>query len=82
MKENIDKFLNYRQNNIKPIFLKNIEDVDLLLNVLENDLNQEKQKNMPKEEISNIDTIEIKDFFSIKNLKLDNLKDKKEIYLR
>ena len=82
MEENIDKFLTYKNNeNIKPIFLKRIEDVDLLLNILENDLNKEKQKDIPKEEIETINSIEINNFFSIKNLKLNKLKEKKEIYI-
>jgi predicted ATP-binding protein involved in virulence len=36
---------------------------------------------MPRVDISSIDTIEIKDFFSIKKLKLSNLKNEKEIYV-
>lgn len=78
---NIDKFLQYKQTNIKPIFLKKIEDVDILLNILEQDLSKTKNKYKKIEEISTIDKIEIKDFFSIKDLKLENLKDKKEIYI-
>ena len=67
--------------NIKPIFLKKIEDVDLLLNVLEQDINKEKNKDIIKEEVSIIKSIEIENFFSIKNIKIKNLKDKKEIYI-
>ncbi|MGB6328719.1 MAG: AAA family ATPase [Halarcobacter sp.] len=67
--------------NLKPIFLKDINDVILLLKVLQEDLKKEKQKNIEKEEITNLKNIEINDFFSIKNLRLENLEDKKEIYL-
>ncbi|WP_321779161.1 AAA family ATPase [Sulfurimonas sp.] len=67
--------------NIKPIYLKKLKDIDLLLEVLENDLKKEKSKNIKKEDISTIDKIKIKNFFSIKDLQLDNLKDKKEIYI-
>jgi len=82
LEKNIDNFLSYKYNkNIKPIFLKKIEDVDLLLNILEQDMRKEKNKHITKEEISTIDNINIKDFFSIKDLKLENLKDKKEIYI-
>ena len=81
LEKNIDKFLEYNQNNIKPIFLKKIEDVDILLNVLEQDLKKEKQKNIPQENISTLNKISIKDFFSIKEITLNNLKDKKEIYI-
>jgi len=82
LEENIDKFIELNKNqNIKPIFLKKIEDVDLLLNVLENDLKKEKQKSLPKENIKTLTNISIKNFFSINEICLDNLKDKKEIYI-
>ena len=82
LEDNIDEFLKYKMNkNIKPIFLKKIEDVDLLLNILEQDMNKEKNKDIEKEEISIIKDIKIENFFSIKNLKLGNLEDKKEIYI-
>ena len=81
MDENqIDNFLKYPKSKIKPIFLKKIEDVDILLNVLEKDLILNKRKE-PKKEIQTINNIEIKNFFSINNIKIDNLKDKKEIYI-
>ncbi|QKJ22480.1 AAA family ATPase [Poseidonibacter lekithochrous] len=81
LEENVNNFLAHNKNNIKPIFLKKIEDIDLLLNVLQEDLKKEKQKDIEKEEITNLKSIEINDFFSIKNLRLENLEDKKEIYL-
>ena len=82
LEENIDKFLEYKNNkNIKPIFLKKIEDVEILLNVLEQDLKKEKQKTQIQEFISTIDKVTIENFFSIKEIKLNNLKDKKEIYI-
>ena len=83
LEENIDKFIELNKNpNIKPLFLKKIEDVDLLLNVLENDLKQTAIKNKPKEEIQTLNTIKIKDVFSIKEeIELMDLKDKKEIYI-
>ena len=88
--EHKDKFLEANiPESIKPIFLKKIEDIELLLNVLEHDINKTKNKDTVKEDInktknkdiSNLDAIVIEDFFSIKNLKLENLKDKKEIYI-
>jgi predicted ATPase len=81
MEENIDKFLKYEQENIKPIFLKKIEDVDLLLDVLQNDIDKPKDKNIIKEDINTINSISISNFFSIKDLKIDNLENKKEIYI-
>ncbi len=68
-------------NNIKPLILKKIEDVEILLNVLEQDLKKENKKNIPQENISTLNKISIKNFFSIKEISLNNLKDKKEIYI-
>ena len=80
LEENIETFFKYQQNNIKPIFLKKIEDIDLLLTVLNQDLKQTNTSNQT-EEISYIKSIDIKDFYSIKNINLENLADKKEIYI-
>ena len=80
LEENIETFIEYDQNNIKPIFLKKIEDIDLLLSVLNQDLKQNNNSNQT-EEISYIKSIDIKDFYSIKNINLENLEDKKEIYI-
>lgn len=80
LEENIETFFKYQQNNIKPIFLKRIEDIDLLLAVLNQDLKQTNTSNQT-EEISYIKSIDIKDFYSIKNINLENLEDKKEIYI-
>lgn len=82
LEENIDDFLSYDNNeNIKPIFLKNIEDVNLLLDVLEQDIKKEKNRHIEKEEISTLSDIKIKNFFSIENLIIQNIEDKKEIYI-
>lgn len=80
LEENIETFFKYQQNNIKPIFLKRIEDIDLLLAVLNQDLKQTNTSNQT-EEISYIKSIDIKDFYSIKNINLENLEDKKDIYI-
>jgi predicted ATP-binding protein involved in virulence len=82
LEENIDKFIEQNKNpNIKPLFLKKIEDVDLLLNVLENDLKGKESQKIEQKEIARIDSIHIQNFFSIKNIELSNLHDKKEIYV-
>jgi len=81
LEENIDKFLEHENSNVKPIFLKRIEDVDTLLNVLQKDIQQEKYAKTEKEEIVTIDKILVENFFSMEHVKLDNLKDKKEIYI-
>jgi len=82
LKENIEKFLQENKNqNIKPLYLKKIEDVDILLNILEEDLNREKLKHSQQDKIEYLDIVDIKNFFSIKDITLDNLKNKKEIYI-
>jgi predicted ATP-binding protein involved in virulence len=80
LEKNIETFFQYEQNNIKPIFLKKIEDIDLLLTVLNQDLKQTNTSNQT-EEISYIKSIDIKNFYSIKDINLENLEDKKEIYI-
>jgi len=66
---------------IIPIYLKKIEDVHILLNVLDEDLKKENKKNIPQENISTLNEISVQNFFSIKDINLKNLKDKKEIYI-
>jgi predicted ATPase len=44
-------------------------------------LNEYRNIDTKKEKISNLDTINVTDFFSIKNIQLSNLKEKKEIYI-
>lgn len=68
-------------SHIKPIFLKNSKDLKLLLKVLENDLNKASGHETSIEKNSTLNEIKIKDFFSIKDLELKKLKDKKEIYI-
>lgn len=43
--------------------------------------NEEKFSDKGQEEIATIDSINIKNFFSMEHIKLDNLKDKKEVYI-
>ncbi len=81
LEENIEKFLENEHNNVKPIFLKKIEDVDTLLNVLQKDIQQEKHASKAQEEIASIDLVRIKNFYSIEDLEMRNLKDKKEVYI-
>ncbi len=66
---------------LKPIFLKDMSDLKILLNVLEHDLKRENRPNLQENSIYQINNIEIKNFFSIKEVKLENLKDKKEVYI-
>jgi predicted ATP-binding protein involved in virulence len=67
--------------NLKPLYLKNIEDIKILLNVLQEDLKREKFQHREIEAIHTLESIKIKDFFSIKDIELQNLQDKKEIYI-
>jgi len=68
-------------DNIKPMFIDDEKDIDILLKTLEEDLNNKAGNNIVKEDISTIDKIEIKNFYSIEHIKLENLKDKREIYI-
>ena len=81
LEENIDEYLEYENQNVKPIFLKKIEDVEILLNVLQKDIQQEKYASAEKVEISTIDSVNIQNFFSIEDMQLNKLQDKKEIYI-
>lgn len=69
--------------NIKPIFLKKISDMFFLLKVLQEDLKKESVENekATKKNIYNISKIRIENFFSIKDINLESLQDKKEIYI-
>ncbi|AHJ12457.1 AAA family ATPase [Sulfurospirillum multivorans] len=80
--KNTIKFNNNEfSNNVKPIFLQDLNDVNLLLNVLQDDLKREKNRSKKSEEPSYISSIKIKNIFSIKEIMLENLDDKKEIYI-
>lgn len=80
--ENIEEFVHEKFNkNVKPIFLQDLHDIHLLLNVLQDDLKREKNKLKKSEEPSYISSIKIKNIFSIKEIVLENLDDKKEIYI-
>jgi predicted ATPase len=81
LEENIDKFIEQNKNpNIKPLFLKKIEDVDLLLEQLQTDLKQASKTPEDRDKIAFVNNLQIKKYFSIENIELQNLKDKKEIY--
>jgi len=78
--ENAESFYKENKNsNIKPIFLKNIDDLELLLNILENDIkhNQDKLEN---EKIELIDSFKIENFYSIKEVDI-SLNGNKEVYI-
>jgi predicted ATPase len=80
LEENIDKFFENENENIKPLFLKKIQDIDLLFNILNNDIQGSKNINKPKN-IPLLKSIKISKFYSLKNIELNDLEDKKEIYI-
>ena len=78
--ENAEDFYKENKNsNIKPIFLKKLDDLELLLNVLENDLKHSNQKNS-NEKIELIDSFKIENFYSIKEVDI-SLNGNKEVYI-
>ena len=78
--ENAENFYKENKNsNIKPIFLKKLDDLELLLNVLENDLKHGNQKNS-NEKIELIDSFKIENFYSIKEVDI-SLNGNKEVYI-
>lgn len=81
LEENIDKFLEYDNDNVKPLFLKKIQDIELLFNILNNDINGVSNKNAQPKNIPLLNNIKISKFYSLKNIELNNLKNKKEIYI-
>lgn len=58
-----------------------MNDIKLLLTILEYDLKRKNNSSSERDEIYKLDKIEIKNFFSIKNIKLEHLKNKNEIYI-
>ena len=78
-----DFFENFslEDTNIKPIFLNSYDDLHYLLNILYQDLSVQKYKNEKREIISLLDKVDITNFYSMKDIELKNLADKKEIYI-
>jgi hypothetical protein len=66
--------------NIKPLFLKRIEDVETLLRTVERELFTSSRDSEAKKP-SNIDSISIKNYFHIDEIVMKDLSNKKEIYL-
>ncbi len=68
-----------RNEKIIPLFIKKIEDLDRLLDTTERDIKQKTQ--IKQDNISTLDKLNIKNFFSIENITIDNLKNEKEVYI-
>ncbi len=88
LEENRDEFYEKeRVKNLYPIFLRKMNDFVVLLKTVEEDLNKDKYHEISQKKLSpccnieNLNNITIKDFFSIEEIYLNNLKDKKEIYI-
>lgn len=74
-------YIDIENGSIKPILLKKIEDIHLLLDILYRDINESKDKNNVPQKVSYINKVKIENYFSLKNIELDNLANKREIYL-
>jgi len=55
--------------------------MELLLNISKKNSKDRETKNYPSEDINYLSSIKIKKFYSIDELQLDNLSDKKELYI-
>jgi len=70
----------YKNDSIKPILLKKIEDIHLLLDILYRDATASNSTENNGKSISYLESVSIQNYFSIKNRQISNLGDKKEIY--
>lgn len=68
------------RRNIKPILLKKIQDIHLLLDFVERDLRQSKSSKLQTKETTFLSSLDLQNYFSIGNIKINNLSNKKEIY--
>ncbi|MCP4133001.1 MAG: AAA family ATPase [bacterium] len=80
--ENFSVFQNILPKNMRPILLKNTKHLHRLLDFVKRDLNIQnaKTQNTQQKDIYYLNYVEIKNYFSIENISLENLSDKKEIY--
>ncbi len=79
LEENRDEFYKKeRVKNLYPIFLEKMEDLEVLLKTLKEDLDQIKR--IESHKFGYLGAIQIENYFSIKNMEITNLKNKKEIY--
>lgn len=75
-------FLNEKPN-FKPIFLEKIDDVHRLVDTLSNHISLSssfKSTETNQKPILPVQSLTLKNYFTIKNIQLENLQDKKEIY--
>ena len=78
--ENIKKEISTWED-LHPIILKEEEDIHQLLDFLVRDIEQENQANNSHQPDIYLDEIDIDNYFFLEDIKLNNLKDKREIYL-
>ncbi len=80
---NEQRFHTLQIENTHPLLLKDIKDVNLLLDVLYRDMQGEKDIILKKEsgDISYLKNIVIKDYFCLKEGHIDDLENRKEIYI-
>ena len=67
--------------NLHPIILQDIEDIHQLLDFLVRDLEQDNQPNNSHQPDVYLDEVDIDNYFFLEDIKIKNLKDKREIYL-
>ena len=78
LEKNKDDFIEKEIEGVYPIFLKKMEDLDKLLETLERDLYIQEQ--IDSHQFGYLGAIKIKNYFSIKDIEIIDLKDKREIY--
>ena len=71
------------KKNVHPLLLKDIKDIHLLLDVLYRDMQKEENLSVQSgiDDIPYLKSISIKNYFCIEDIELDDLQDKKEIYI-
>jgi len=75
------KKFNYKNTNFKPIILKDIQHIHALLNYLNHDIRSQKAlENYVETPISYLQSATLQNYFSIENIALNELGEKKEIY--
>lgn len=65
---------------LRPILLPKMSMLPQLLDFIQRDINQEKKAKLPKQEITYLDSLHLSNYFSLGNIEITDLKDKKEIY--
>ncbi|MCP4104750.1 MAG: AAA family ATPase [Desulfobacteraceae bacterium] len=74
--------VSFKIDNTHPLLLKDIKDVHLLLDILYRDMQKQENKTIQVEKnIGYLKSIEIENYFCLEDIKINDLEDKKEIYI-